>query len=43
MHHLSDDNRPGCINCVNLKNALGQIETESGNLHVAGSYLLVIA
>lgn len=40
---LADDNDARRINCMNLENALGQIKADGGNLHVGGSYLLVIA
>lgn len=40
---LADDDSTRSINRVNLENALGLIEADGGNLHVGGSYLLVIA
>jgi hypothetical protein len=43
-HHLRSPKRPadndltGRINTVNLKNTLGQVEADRGNLHTDGSH-----
>ena len=34
---LSDDDLLGCVDAVNLKHVLGDIQTDRGNLHLDGS------